>query len=341
LGTGGAAAAGATEPKNPEAYGLYLRSTAISRDPAPNKEAVRMLEQSVQLDGSYAPAWNALADRYYYDGSYSDGGGRAIERSRAAAERALSLDPNLVPAVLRLILLQVEGGDLNGAWDRATELARSRPENAESHFTLAYVLRYGGMLDESARECEKALSLDPRNYRWRSCSLSFAQLQRYDRAMDFVNLDPGSEWNTRQTVVISIRRGNLDEAARRNVAREDPLGAWLQRCLARRPPALDGPLPAGFTESILADRDSEPKYHVGSLLAFCGERKTALQMLRRAVDENYCSYPAMDSDPLLASIRGTPEFAEIRRAGIECQRRFLTHRASKGGSPAPIPHALH
>jgi eukaryotic-like serine/threonine-protein kinase len=37
LGTAGGAAAGATQPKNAEAYDLYLRSTAVSKDPLPNK----------------------------------------------------------------------------------------------------------------------------------------------------------------------------------------------------------------------------------------------------------------------------------------------------------------
>jgi hypothetical protein len=36
----------------------------------------------------------------------------------------------------------------------------------------------------------------------------------------------------------------------------------------------------------------------------------------------------MDRDPMFAPIRGTAEFAEIRRAGIECQKRFLAHRAA-------------
>ncbi|HEX9305598.1 MAG TPA: serine/threonine-protein kinase, partial [Thermoanaerobaculia bacterium] len=60
LGAGGGTA-GATQPKNPEAYDLYLRSTAFSREPAPNKEAIPLLERSVALDPSFAPAWSALA----------------------------------------------------------------------------------------------------------------------------------------------------------------------------------------------------------------------------------------------------------------------------------------
>jgi hypothetical protein len=34
----------------------------------------------------------------------------------------------------------------------------------------------------------------------------------------------------------------------------------------------------------------------------------------------------MDKDPLFDSIRQRPEFAELRRAAIQCQQSFLDHR---------------
>ena len=42
-----AASGGTTHPKNEEAYDLYLRSSAVPHDPAPNKQAIAMLERSV------------------------------------------------------------------------------------------------------------------------------------------------------------------------------------------------------------------------------------------------------------------------------------------------------
>jgi TolB-like protein len=63
-----------THPKSEEAYDLYLRSVAVSRDAAPNKQAIAMLERVVTLDPTYAQAWNALGTRYYYDAQYGSGG---------------------------------------------------------------------------------------------------------------------------------------------------------------------------------------------------------------------------------------------------------------------------
>ena len=86
-----------TRPRNEEAYDLYLRSVSMPHDPAPNKEAIAMLERSVGMDDSYAPAWAGLGMRYYYDDDlfkWRRGNG---QRSNAALERALALDPNLIP----------------------------------------------------------------------------------------------------------------------------------------------------------------------------------------------------------------------------------------------------
>src|SRR3984893_18813277 len=69
-----------THPRNEEAYDLYLRSVSVPHDPVPNKEAISMLERSVGIDASYAPAWEALGLRYYYDGTYSNGGEPMFQR---------------------------------------------------------------------------------------------------------------------------------------------------------------------------------------------------------------------------------------------------------------------
>jgi serine/threonine protein kinase len=88
LGVGTGATETTTRPNNEEAYDLYLRSLAMPHDPAPNKEAIPMLERAVGLDPSYAPAWGALGLRYYYDATYAGGGEPVFQRSTAAYERA-------------------------------------------------------------------------------------------------------------------------------------------------------------------------------------------------------------------------------------------------------------
>ena len=47
---GGRVESAASRPKNQEAYDFYLRSVAVPHDPAPNKEAIKMLEWAVGID---------------------------------------------------------------------------------------------------------------------------------------------------------------------------------------------------------------------------------------------------------------------------------------------------
>jgi tetratricopeptide (TPR) repeat protein len=331
LGVSATPASPGSRPTNTEAYDLYLRSSAMPRDPSPNKQAIAMLERAVALDPTYAPAWQQLGERYYFDGQYSDGGLPAFERSESAARRALGLDPDLIAAAVDLVILQTEAKQLAAAYDAAVDLVQRRPDSVEAHHALGYVLRYAGLLEEAGRECSVGLSLDPTNFILRSCSLVFALLGQYERAMDFIRLDAGSDWAANHSRLIFLREGKIEQV-RQTLARHPPddiYRKFLEACLQQRPAAEVAPLARELENTIMTERDSEPKYFVGTNLAFCGQPEPALRLLRRAVEENYCGYPSMDSDPLLESVRGTPEFAAIRSAAIECQKKFLAHRASR------------
>ena len=91
-GAAGTLDSATSRPKNQQAYDLYLRSVAVPHDPGPNKEAITMLEWSVGIDPSYAPAWEALGQRYYFDSAYGGGGRKipAIERGLRAGYRPRS-----------------------------------------------------------------------------------------------------------------------------------------------------------------------------------------------------------------------------------------------------------
>ena len=159
-----------TRPQSEEAYDLYLRSIAVPHDVGPKKDAIAMLERAVGLDPGYAPAWAALGMRYYYDAIFGGGGEAMLKRSDSAFERALALDPNLISAAGALITNQTDRGNIGTAYAQASALVKRRSESASAHFVLGYVLRYAGLLDEAARECDAAIKLDRGNYQFRSCS---------------------------------------------------------------------------------------------------------------------------------------------------------------------------
>jgi hypothetical protein len=77
---------------------------------------------------------------------------------------------------------------------------------------------------------------------------------------------------------------------------------------------------------VQASADPEVNYFAAAHLAYCGHSSTALQMLKRAIQGSYCSYPALDSDPFFANLRANPEFGGIRSSAIACQNNFLAQR---------------
>jgi TolB-like protein/predicted Ser/Thr protein kinase len=322
-----------TRPNNQEAYDLYLRSVAASHDPTPNQEAIKTLEKVVELDPNYAPAWAELGQRYYYDATYSSGGEQSFQDSNAALERALALDPNLIAAASQLIVNRVDRGVLGKAYQSAVALAQRRPENAVAHFTLGYVQRYAGMLEESARQCDTALTLAPGNYQFRSCAWSFMELGKFDRARDFIEADAGSEWAKYVTPSLLLREGRVAEA-RQAVSRmanaPQQHRDLLEACLGIRPPSELDRMAHEAETSMPSDPDPELSYYQGAIYAYCNKKDAAFHMLKTAIESNYCAYSNLLSDPLLRGLHSDRRFDELLTAAHDCQKAVQVAVTPKG-----------
>jgi hypothetical protein len=96
----------------------------------------------------------------------------------------------------------------------------------------------------------------------------------------------------------------------------------MEPCLEGvRGAALDEPV-AEFVRYWQRHGDPEAPYAVAPMLDYCGRRDAALRFLERAVEGNFCSYPALDQDPFWAGLRDHPEFQRIRSKAIGCHDRF-------------------
>ena len=328
LGAGSDSAEGATRPKNEEAYDLYLRSIALPHDPAPNKDAIAMLERAVGLDPAYAPAWNALGRRYHYDSAYSDGGAGAFQRANAAFERALALDPNFIDPAGELTGAQVERGQLVKAYQDAKALVDRHPEKATAHFALSYVLRYGGAVEESAHECDTAQALDPGNYAFRSCVFSFEQLGNYARAKEFLQLDSGSAWAASNMIRLHIRdgkRGPVRELAEK--FHELPWAAVMLACVDHPGSENGAKLAQEEATKVFADPDPEVRYVVASDVLFCGQKELALRMIKSSIEGHYCPYDGLRNDSIWKPLRSEPEFSNLLAGAKKCQEDFLAQRS--------------
>jgi serine/threonine protein kinase len=342
LGTGAPTITHA-RPRNAEAYALYLKSLANSSDPAPNREAIAMLERASAMDPDYGDTWVSLADRYYYDGHYGGGGGDALRRSEAAARQGLALDPNYTAPAVRLFSLQIEAGRLQDGYDAVRQLVAQHPASGEAHFALSYVLRYGGLLEESARECEQAVSHDPTNPLFRSCAQPLMLLARYERALDYARLDGGSEMSMLLTRLIYLRMGRRTDALAQHdrtppeylsgIAPEMFYGL-LSRCLAGAPSNQQGHVADDDVRIFLSVReDPEPLYFWAGDLAYCGHTRPAIQLLRESLRRNFCGVLAIETDPTFATVRKSAEYGELLAAAQACRTRFVEHVRAGAGTP--------
>jgi TolB-like protein len=323
LGAAGGFLETSTRPSNQEAYELYLRSVAASHDAAPNREAIKSLEHAVELDPNYAPAWSEMGQRYYYDSTYSNGGEEMYQRSNVALEHGLALDTNLISAASQLIVNHVDRGELGKAYAAAMELVKRRPENGQVHFTLGYVQRYAGMLEESARQCDTALTLAPGNYSFRSCAWAFMELSKFDRARDFIQLDAGTEWANYATPSLLLREGRVAEAreAVKHMANAPHYHRDLMEALlGLRPPAELDRMAHDAEASGPSDPDPENSYYLGTLFAYAGKKEAAFHQLKTGIEQNYCAYSNLLSDPLLRGLHSDRRFDELLTAAHECQR---------------------
>ena len=283
------------------------------------------------MDPNYAPAWEQLGVRCYYDADYSDGGEAMFQRSNEACERAVTLDPNRIVAASQLIANHVERGELGKAYREAEALVKRRPDSAQAHFAMSYVYRYAGMLEQAAGECDTAVALDPGNYAFRSCAWTFAELGKPERATDFVRLDAGSEWAAYAMPSILLREGKVAEA--REAVKHMPATPryhrdLLEACLLPRPADLERIAHEDET-NWPSDPDPELWYYQGAILAYCGKKAAALHMLESAVEQNYCAYSGLLSDPLLAKLRTETAFDKVLTMASSCQGTVLSGRGGR------------
>jgi DNA-binding winged helix-turn-helix (wHTH) protein/Flp pilus assembly protein TadD len=158
--------AAATRNVLPAAYDAYVRGRHAldKRSESDLREAIRFFQQSIDADPTYAPAYAGMADCYAQlgYGSYISPED-AFPRARAAARKALELDPTLAEAHAALgYSLMYYDWNFSGAeaaFKRALEL---NPNSAIAHQWYAYLLTaLERPLSDADAEIAIAKSLDP------------------------------------------------------------------------------------------------------------------------------------------------------------------------------------
>jgi len=212
-------------------------------------------------------------------------------------------------------------------------MVKRRPQNAIAHFTLSYVLRYAGMLEDAAKECDTAQKLEPKEHTLRSCGTVFMEMGKTDRALQFLNLDPGSEWSNHMTPMVLMRDGRVDdarEAVKKVASTPTYYKDLISACLQPKQPDTMQSLVDQAQVTAASDTDPEGSYFLGTVLAYCGRKPEAMHMLKVAIELNYCSYEGLLNDPALDRMRGTGEFDRLLESAKYCQEQLREAPASAG-----------
>jgi TolB-like protein/Tfp pilus assembly protein PilF len=193
-------AAGSSE--NPAAHNAVLQADFYFQQQTADsvRKSLTFLQEAVRLDPNYALAYAKLAQAWrQYAASYAiDDAAKAYGEARQAADKAVSLAPDLPEVRMTVGLLAMNPGlDFAGGEKEFRRVLRSSPNNAAAKNGLALSLLAQDRLTEAEEICREALSLDPLlTTLWYNLGRIMAATGRYKEAEEScrkgLELQPGA-----------------------------------------------------------------------------------------------------------------------------------------------------
>lgn len=335
-----------SQPVPDRAMEEYLSARALLRDvsnatPERRVEIVSVFDRILAEQPDFAPAIGARA----YARAWLAFVVPSPENHQAAladARRALSLDPDLAePRVARASIAWSSLGDWNVVTAvRELSDAIARAPNLEiAHLDLARIYYHNGWAEESRREIAKALRLHPFGEAQRMAASAAMLLEGPVRGLEeSKSLSPemqrswSARWQFFWARAVVENPASLLPAAEtlfREAPRSDPAFAALLAIVRAR----SGQPTADLEQQIArVDRRVGHFHHVLHFLAdvhaIRKDTGGAIQRLREAAETGFSCAPCFDQDPLLAAIRGSAEYAALKR---ELARRDAGYRAALKG----------
>ncbi|MBZ5667959.1 MAG: tetratricopeptide repeat protein [Acidobacteriia bacterium] len=317
------------KPISTVAYEYYLRGIdlySLNEFAA----AIEMLEKSTVIEPNYAPSWAHLGRAYTTNASLQFGGREDYGKAQAAYEKAIALNSTLVEPRIYMANLFTDTGRVEQAVPLLRSALRDSPNNAEAHWELGYAYRFGGMLQESVAECEKARQNNPQVKINSSAMNAYLYLGEYEKFLQSLPVN--------DSVYILFYHGfgeyylnNREQAARDfdRAYERDPslLPAMIGKALSYsiRHDDASGLKLLQQTETKMEERgvsDAEGMYKVAQAYAVLGDKTSALHMLRHSIGGGFFCYPYFMRDPLLQNLQGEPEFQTLMDQARQRQEQF-------------------
>jgi len=315
---------------DPEAYRLYLRGRYLSneRTEAALRKAVEYFQDAIARDPRYALAYSGLADVH---GTMATAYNKrvapreAYARAKAAALRALEIDPELAEAHASLgqILVQFD-------WDWAgaeREFRRALEINPTSGIALhwrSHCFLALGRFEESGRDALRALDTDPVSVLLNIHLGEHYHLSRqYDLAVEqyrkALELNPNHPNARPLLALVYEARGQYADAIA-ELEKAAPLWTGTSR--------VSGPLGRVYAlagrrgeaqailEQLLRDR-AGPRYvaadDIAAVYMGLGDKERAFSWLQQACEERATALVNIKVEPAFDRLRADPRFGDLLR----------------------------
>jgi len=315
---------------SPEAHDNYLRGQfflyrdleevkyeqAIKRN---LQTAIGYFRQAIEKDPDYAAAYVGLAETYIGLGTEYRGGDYpkdVMPQAKAAAEKALQLDPSLGRAHFSLAQV-LELYDWN--WSEADKEYRLAlkldPNYAFAHLQYGRYLQALGRNDEAIRHVNYALELDPFDFKTKDLAAFVTWATRqYDLAIkQFERLgdDLGLGWSYREKKMYPEAVAALERSV--NDTRRHPFAVGSLACVyglaGKNREAME-------LINELKERDRQG-YVSGFVFAYAhlglGEKDQALTWLERAYEDRDELMVYIKAEPTWDALRSEPRFQALLR----------------------------
>ncbi|HEV8411608.1 MAG TPA: hypothetical protein VGQ30_13945, partial [Gemmatimonadaceae bacterium] len=324
--------------KNVAAYDLYLRGRYFwnRRSKPALDSAIRIFNEAVALDSSYALAWSGLADSWALMGTFGFGSpSEDYPKGRVAAEHAVRLDSTLAEPHTSLGVIALfydwDWALAKREFDRSEEL---NPAYATNFLFRGWLLAITGHYEDALASAQRAKSLEPMSLTINTRVATLLEiLGRYDEA----------ERQLTATLALDstfeITRTDLARvyAVRRDYARAEPLLTEVSPTTARQAGAIAAYVYARggrkdklreLVGKLLALRAKQfvPSDGIISAYAYLGDLDAAFAEVDRAIESREWSAIMIGLYPEFAPLRADPRFAKVR------QRTHL-----EGVPSAPVP----
>lgn len=317
---------------SPEVYEEYLKGRYAldqSDDRKSVAEGIRHFQAAVGQDPEFAPAYAGLAQAYEAMGTNLIGQppGDARARAKEAAEKALSLDPDLAEAHVLL------GNILEPEWrwrEAETEYRRAvelNPNSASGYEALALWLSCQGRTKEAVAVAEQSRELEPGVESGEVMGWILFAGRRYAEAERELRSDLAVEpesvnalWNLGFVLIAENRATEavpvLEKAAALSQRSPGVLGV-LVRAYAHAGRRKDALRVLGEMQ----DRSRKGYMPAGAFVnAYLGldNREQALVWMERAYREQSTLMLFLKVHPFFDPLRGDPRFTDLeKRVGLE------------------------